>query len=130
LTEHPNAALVRRGFEAFNSGDVETLSGMFADDAVQVMGGNNLLTGEHKGREAILSMYGRLGEHTGGTFHAALERVFANDSITVALYHGTGQREGKALDQRFALLFEIANGRFVKITDLPEDPDAEDEFLA
>jgi len=28
------------------------------------------------------------------------------------------------------LLFEIMNGRIVRITDLPEDSDAEDAFLA
>ena len=84
--------LVRRGFQAFNTGDVETLSGIFADDAVQVMGGNNLLRGEHKGREAILSMYGRLAEHTGGTFQAGLQMVVANDSTAVAIYRGANGR--------------------------------------
>ena len=34
------------------------------------------------------------------------------------------------LAQHSALLFEIVDGRFVKLTDLPEDPEAEDDFLA
>jgi uncharacterized protein len=33
LTEHPNAALVRREYEAFNNADLETLSELFDKSA-------------------------------------------------------------------------------------------------
>jgi ketosteroid isomerase-like protein len=130
MGQHPNEALIRRGFEAFNTGDVATLRGLFADDAVQLMGGNNFMTGEHKGRDNILDMYGELAARTGGSFQARLEEVFANDLLGVAIYRGTGEREGKKLDERVALVFEILNGRFVKLTDVPADQAAEDAFLS
>src|SRR3989442_725363 len=130
MAEHPNQVLIRRGFKAFNEGDIETLTEVLADDVVQVMPGHNLFSGEYKGRDAVLTMYGRLFEETGGTFSADLENVYAVDGTPVALYQGTAQRQGKQLDQRYALIFEIVDGKAVRLIDLPEDQAAEDEFLA
>jgi ketosteroid isomerase-like protein len=127
---HPNQLLVRRGFEAFNTGDIDTLVEVIAEDAVQVMPGTNMFSGEHKGREAILAMYGRIFEETGGTFRADLESTYANGHLVVAIYHGSGQRQGRTLDQRYALLFEIEGGQAVRLTDMPNDVEANDRFLA
>jgi ketosteroid isomerase-like protein len=40
-----DAAVVRRGYEAFNSGDIQTLQGLFAPDAVDRVGGSGGLEG-------------------------------------------------------------------------------------
>lgn len=69
MSEQDNVDLVRRGFEAFNQADAAALAGMFADDAVQHMPGSALLAGDHKGRDAILGMYGQIGEETADTAH-------------------------------------------------------------
>lgn len=130
MAEHPNQTLVRRGFEAFNAGDINTLSELIADDAVQVMPGSNPLAGEHKGRQAVLTMYGRLAQETEGTFRAELLDVYANDHLAVAIYRASGQRQGRSLDQRSALLFEIEHGQAVRLTDLPLDAAIVDAFLA
>ncbi|MBI4260731.1 MAG: nuclear transport factor 2 family protein, partial [Actinobacteria bacterium] len=34
MDEHPNAGLVRKGLEAFGSGDMETVQELIADDVV------------------------------------------------------------------------------------------------
>lgn len=130
MAEHPNQAIVRRGFEAFNAGDLSTLAEIIADDAVQVMGGDNIFSGEHKGREAILEMYLRLAQETDGTFRAELQEVFANDHLAVAVYRAQGRRKGRALDQRVALVFEMEHGRAIRMTDLPVDAAVGDAFLA
>src|SRR4051794_17420527 len=128
MAETENQLLVRRGFEAFNTGDLDTLVQIIADDAVQTMPGNNLVSGEHKGREAILVMYGRLFEETGGTLKVDLEATYAAGNAVVAVYHGTAKRNGRTLDQRHALVFEIEHGQAVRLTDLPADVAADDRF--
>jgi hypothetical protein len=130
MAEHPNQELVRRGFQAFNEGDMMTLTELIADDAVQVMAGDNMFSGEHKGRDAILGMYAELFQETGGTFRAELQGVHANDQMAVAIYRGTGTRGTKVIDQLNALVFEIVDGLAVRLTDLAEDITAWDEFLA
>jgi uncharacterized protein len=128
MAEQPNQLLVRRGFEAFTTGDIDTLVEIIADDAVQIMPGNNVIAGEHKGRDAILAMYGRLFEETAGTLKVVLEGTYAAGNNVVAIYRGTATRNGRSLDQRSALLFEIERGQAVRLTDLPEDLDAANIF--
>ena len=68
MGEHPDVALVRRGYQAFATGDVETLSEVIAEDATQYQPGTGAMAGDHKGRQAILEFYGRLAAETDGTF--------------------------------------------------------------
>jgi len=128
MAEQPNQLLVRRGFEAFNTGDINTLVEIIAEDAVQVMPGTNVVSGEHKGRESILAMYARLFEETAGTLRVDLEGTYAAGNTVVAIYRGTATRNGRSLDTRNALVFEIEHGQAVRLTDLPSDLAAEDEF--
>ena len=68
-----NAAVVRRGYEAFNSGDMETLVETFDESASWHTPGRGPLSGDHEDREATFAQFGRLGQETGGTFRAELE---------------------------------------------------------
>lgn len=130
MAEHPNAALLREGFEMFNRADVEGLNGLIAEDAVQRMPGRGALAGEHKGRDAILQMYGRMAELSGGTFRANVEDLYANDDRVVAIYRATGERDATQLDLRHAIVFQIVNRKIVAIDDLSSDPDVFDAFFA
>ena len=68
-----NAEVVRRGYEAFNAGDMETLSEVFDDSASWHTPGRGPLAGDYDGREAVFGYFGQLGGQTGGTFRATLE---------------------------------------------------------
>jgi len=129
MAEHPNVDLIRRGFAAFNTADMATLSELMAENSVQHMAGSNpVLSGDHHGRDAIFAMYGRIGEESGGTFRAELERVWAGDDTAVALYRATAERNGKTVDQTNALVFRISDGIVTELTDLPADADEQDAF--
>ena len=34
MTDHPNAALLKKGFEAFSQGDTATITNLFAEEVV------------------------------------------------------------------------------------------------
>ena len=70
ITEHPNAALVRRGYEAFNTADMETLTELFAESASWHTPGRGPLAGDRMGRDAVFAQFGQYGGQTGGTFRA------------------------------------------------------------
>ncbi len=128
MTEHPNATLIRGGFAAVSAGDVATLTRLIAPDAVQHMPGHNSFSGEHRGIEAILAMYGRLAEETAGTFQVDLEEVYATDDTVVGVYHSTAERTGKRLDSRHALVFTMRAGQAIDLNDITGDSDADDSF--
>jgi ketosteroid isomerase-like protein len=69
---HPNEELVRRAFDAFASGGVETLRELMNQDSVCHAPGRNPLAGDHRGVDAILSCFARATEFTEGTFRLGL----------------------------------------------------------
>jgi ketosteroid isomerase-like protein len=65
---HPNEELLRRGYDAFSKGDVETLRQVFAQDAVFHEPGRNPVSGDYHGIDQMLAFFGTLAERSGGTF--------------------------------------------------------------
>ena len=98
-TEHPNAALVRRGYVAFNTADMETLEELFHEDACWHTPGRGPLAGSHQGRDAVFAHFGQYGGLTAGTFRANLQEVLTNeDGTVVGIHRNTAERDGKTLD--------------------------------
>lgn len=124
-----DAELIRRGYEAFNKGDMETLTELFDENAVWHTPGNSSVAGDHEGREAAFALFGRYGGETGGTFKAELRYVLADDDgHAVGIHHNSAERDGKRLDVDCALAFEIKDGRVVDGREHFYDLDAWDEF--
>jgi ketosteroid isomerase-like protein len=126
---HPNEEIVRQGYKAFGEGDMDTLRSLFAPDAVHQATGNNPLSGDYKGVDAILGYYGQLFERSGGTFSAELKTVTAEgDDTVVATHRNKGERDGKTLDQDETLTFTISGGKFTRLVEKHSDPAANDAF--
>lgn len=124
-----NAELVRRGYEAFNSADMETLTELFEESASWHTPGRSSLAGDYVGREAVFAQFGRFGGGTGGTFKAELRHVLADDEgHAVGIHHNSAERDGKQLDVDCALVFEIKDGRVVDGREHFYDLNAWDEF--
>jgi ketosteroid isomerase-like protein len=69
---HKNAEIVRRGYHAFNTADMKTLTELFDENASWHTPGRGILAGDRKGREAVFAQFGRYGQDMGGTFRAEL----------------------------------------------------------
>lgn len=107
-----NAETVRRGYAAFNSGDMKTLTEIFHESASWHTPGRGLLAGDRKGREATFALFGRYAGETGGTFKATLLHVLkSDDGRVVAIHHNTAKRDGKQLDVDCCLVCEFKDGR-------------------
>lgn len=89
MAEHPHAALVRKGYEAFNRGDMETLAEILAGDATHHVPGNSPLSGDYKGRDEMLAYYRRLAEESDGTMTATLMNVLVDGRGTLCLCIGS-----------------------------------------
>jgi len=131
VTAHPNAAVVREGFDRFAQGDMAGLVGLFADDAVWHVPGSNAMAGDYRGRDAIVAFLRRTAELTGGTYRVELLWVVADDEHTVAVYRAQGERAaGRTLDIEQALLIELRDGHWADIRAQPIDQAAFDSFWA
>jgi uncharacterized protein len=123
-----NAAIVRRGYEAFNSGDMKTLSELFDERAVWRVPGRSSLAGDHEGREAAFAYFGRLGQETGGTFRAELQHLLADGDRVVGIQRNSAERDGKQLNVDVCLVFQLENGRITEGAEHFRDLYAWDEF--
>ena len=124
-----NAAIVRRGYEAFNAGDMKTLTEIFDEGAVWRTPGRSSLAGDHEGREAAFAYFARLGQETGGTFQAGLQVLTADDEDrVVGIQRNTAERDGKRLDVGDCIVFQLKDGRIIDGRDHIDDLYAWDEF--
>jgi len=128
---HPNEELVRKGYQAFSEGDMDTLRSLFAPDAVHSATGNSPVSGDKNGVDNILAYYGELFERSGGTFNVELKTVTVQGDDTVVTTHrDNGQREGKTLDQDEDLTFTISDGKITRVVEDHSDQAAYDAFWA
>jgi|SRR4051812_37585125 ketosteroid isomerase-like protein len=123
-----NAELVRRGYEAFNSGDMASLSGMFAEDAVWYVGGSGLLSGTKQGRDAILAYFGELGARTKGAFQAVVEDIVGGENHTIAIQRTRAENNGKSMDMATVIAFVVRDGKITEAREFFEDTAKADDF--
>jgi uncharacterized protein len=124
-----NIELVRRGYAAFTTGDLAALGELFSPDIVHSVPGDNAISGDHKGIDAVFALYGDLFTRSEGTLQIALEDVLTNGSNQVlAVHQATASANGKPFQQREALLFTIEDGKVVSIQDFFTDLDEQNTF--
>jgi ketosteroid isomerase-like protein len=127
---HPNEELLRRGYEAFSTGDLDTVFSLFADDMVWHNGGSNQLTGDYRGHQAIMGMFGKLLEVTGGTLRLDIHDVLANDTHGVVLVTAHADRGGQPIAVREVNIWHVADGKATEFWVFAEDSAALDEMFA
>ena len=122
--------LVRKGYAAFNTGDVETLKTVLSHDVVQHVPGKSRLSGGYKGIDAVLGYYGALAELSDGTFRADLLNVFGDGMGHVTSVHQiTATMNGVTRVSRGGILFTFLGERATDLLELREDLPGDDAFF-
>jgi hypothetical protein len=129
MTEHPNAANTRRGYEAWNSGDLDFIREYFTEDAVLHLAGNNAMSGTYRGRDAVMDALARDSQGWGP--HAEMETILASDDHVIAFFHAISERDGKTLDVVLAQAIKLdADGKATEAWFLPNDQRGYDQFFS
>jgi len=124
-----NIENVRRGYSAFNSGDMNTLTELLHENISWHTPGRSPIAGDHKGRDATFTQFGRYGGETSGTFKAVLKSVAAGeDGRIIGIHHNTAKRNGKQLDVDCCLVFEFKDGKVIDGKEFFYDLHAWDKF--
>ena len=109
-----NAEIVGRAYEAFNTGDMETLTELFHEDACWHTPGRSPLAGDTHGRDETFAQFGRYVGQTGATFKATLKHLhWSADGRVVGVHHNRAEREGKTLDTDCCICFKLEDGRII-----------------
>ena len=129
MTADENVATMRRAYEAFNTGDLDTVAETFDESVVWHLPGRSSMADDYEGRDATLEYFGKLAQETGGTFRAELQHLAADgDSRVVGIQRSTADRGGKHLDVADCIVFELKDGRVTDGREHFENLYAWDEF--
>jgi ketosteroid isomerase-like protein len=126
---HPNAQAVMRGFQAFAEGDMATLKGLFADDAIFHAGsGRNKWSGDITGPDAIVQYMSEFAAEVNADYQ--LHAVLADDDHVVVLVKSSLARNGESFSGNGVYVYHVSDGKATEVWTLSSDPYGLDEFLA
>ena len=127
---HPNTELARGATEAFTSGDIDALVGLFADDAVWHGAGSNRASGNFRGREAILGWLKGMRPAMGSRVsRVEMLDAVADDSFLMFFITLTLEQDGSETPLKVANAWRMADGKVVESWFLPEDVERWDDFV-
>ena len=117
-----NSEALKRGYEAFNRGDAETVSDVFADDA-RWEGPNTPgvpMSGNNEGKDAVLQALGAIGESF-ERFHVSPdEMVEEGDTIVVLSHLDAKTKSGKELKLPGVEIWRMSAGKALRVQSLSD----------
>ncbi|MFG3347933.1 nuclear transport factor 2 family protein [Streptomyces sp. NPDC048018] len=129
--EHPDAVLVRQGYEAFTKGDMEGLASMMTSDCTHHAPGSTRFGGHFKGRDNILAMYGAMAEYTGGSMRIELGSICVDGrGHAIASHKWFAEHGDRGIEMPGALFFTIIGGKVSDIDECVEDIAELDAFYS
>jgi ketosteroid isomerase-like protein len=129
MSEHPNVARMRAGYEAFGKGDLDTLREQWAPDIVWHETGHTELAGTYRGVDAVFGYFGRLLELTEGSLRVEPRAFLADDTYGATPVTVTAHRGDRHLEVLNVHLVRFVDGLVVEFWDTTTNEDTMDEFF-
>ena len=129
MTADENVAIMQRAYDAFNSGDIDSVAEIFDESIVWHLPGRSSMANDYQGRDATLAYFGQLAEKTGGSFRAELQHLIGDDDDrVVGIQRSTADRDGNHLEVGNCIVFQLKDGRVTDGREHFHDLYAWDEF--
>lgn len=126
----PAAELARELYARLAKRDLAGYFELVADGAVFHIGGDSIVAGEYRGKEAISALGMKVMEETAGTFRTELISVLANESHAVTLHRWSADRRGQHIEMNNFNVYRFANRLLAERWEFLEDQEAHDAFWA
>lgn len=113
---------------AFQTGDVEALFSLMADDVVWHMPGENSLAGSYHGRDEIMRNFGMLQQAV-DTYWAHPLDYFGSDDHVVLIAEVRASKGERNLHTKEAMTWRVENGKLKECWHMCLEPDKWDGFF-
>jgi ketosteroid isomerase-like protein len=132
MSAETNAEAMRRGYEAFSKGDMDTLRNeLFTPDIVWHQSGRNQTSGDFRGVDDVIGLFGKLVQLTEGTFRVEVHDMLASEEHVVVLAQVHAQRAGKTLQNgQYSHVCHFRDGKLSEAWIVNVDPYEGDDFFA
>jgi len=115
-----NSDALKRGYEAFNNGDTETVAALYTDD-VTWEGPNTEgvpMSGKHEGKDAVLQALGQIGELF-ESFNVSPDEIVEDGDTLVVLSNITAKtKSGNELKTPGVEIWRMSDGKANRIQSL------------
>ncbi|MDT5190713.1 MAG: uncharacterized protein QOI28_2964, partial [Mycobacterium sp.] len=81
-----NVEHIKKGYEAFAAGDVETLMSLFDDDIEWIQPGDSAISGTYRGKQEVAELMAKMGEKQTSV---TTDRFLADGDLVVVLGEST-----------------------------------------
>lgn len=127
MSDHPNAALVRKMSESFNSGNVKDMVDMLSDDIEWHEIGR---AEPIRGKAALAERFG-MGSNTPPPYEITGEShdVIANDDHTIVLAKAHATKDGRTFDYKVAEIYHMKDGKITARWAFSDDTQAINDFF-
>ena len=116
MKEEIHTSLVRKLYEDFETGDLDLLRVVMADEVVWHEPGRSALAADYHGPEAVLAFLGQLRERSGGTFSIEVLDVLSEPGRAIVFMKETASKEGRVLEEFAVVDFEIHHQKVTEVT--------------
>lgn len=129
MAEHPGATRAREYLDTFATGDLDALRGFYSDDVLWHVGGSHPLSGDYRGKDALLGYFRKVREMTSGSLTLDAEAILASDRHTAMFTRVRGERGDKKLDVLLSQVLKVGpDGRWSEYWAAAADQDQLDRF--
>ena len=125
--ERANIEVIKRYYQAYATGEPEAVRPFLGSDVVWRIPGHHPLAGEKRGQDEVVAFFRSLAK---GKFKA--EPIFfqAQGELVVDIHRGwSNVGSGPEVDQVYALMFRIREGKIVEAQNFISDPAQSDDFF-
>ena len=106
--QETNKELVKKGYEAFAAGDIQTVMDLFDDDIEWVQPGQSAISGTFHGKSEVMDFMGKLAEKA---LTVKVKRLIAEGDTVIAITEVTvGGETSEDAD-----VFTVRNGKTVRM---------------
>jgi ketosteroid isomerase-like protein len=123
---HADGDVVRRLYTARAAGRLDDVAELLADDVIWHEPGQFDYSGDHRGRDAVLSLLRRLSAATRGTFTLVPGEVLTTREYAVTIVHWSAERDGKRAEGDEVAVYRLRGGQVLEAWFFPEIGDAAD----
>lgn len=108
---HPNEEALRASDAAISQGNPQPMFDLFADDAIVHIGGRNKMSGDYKGKAALMEMFGTFMQSLGENPVLESHEILANDTHGIQLNTARASRGGKSIEIQGVGIFHFNGGK-------------------
>lgn len=122
-----HADTIRKGFDAFARGDMDTMNELFADDVIWHTPGHNKWSGTYKGKQDVFRLFGAISAEA--ELSNEIHTVLADDEHAVALVNASASRHGKTHHHHAVFVFHFRGDQVSETWVINQDQASLDELL-